>query len=86
MEKSARCYGLQISTEGSTWHGWLKPKNYCAVSYQFIGGVPGPGPDLPGAGGELTAARGAAEVVGVVRLTAEPQRIAVDVRAEECAD
>ena len=52
-------------------------------SYQFIGGVAGPGPDLPGAGGELDAARGAVEVVGVVHLAAEPQRIAIDDGAEE---
>ena len=52
-------------------------------SYQFIGGVAGPGPDLPGAGGELDAARGAVEVVGVVHLATEPQRIAIDDGAEE---
>lgn len=49
--------------------------------YQLIGGVPGPGPDLPGAGGELVAAAGAVEVVRVVHLAAEAQRVAVDRRA-----
>ena len=53
------------------------------LAHQLIGGVSGPGLDLPGAGGQLDAARGAVEVVGVVRLAAEPQRLSVDDGAEE---
>ena len=53
------------------------------LAHQLIGGVSGPGLDLPGAGGQLDAARGAVEVVGVVRLAAEPQRLAVDDGAED---
>ena len=52
-------------------------------AYQLVGGVSWPGLDLPGAGGQLDAARGAVEVVGVVRLAAEPQRLSVNDGAEE---
>ena len=51
-------------------------------THQFVGSVAGPGPDLPRAGSELDSARGAAEVVRVVHLAAEPQRVAVNDGAE----
>ena len=53
------------------------------LTNQLIGGVSGPGLDLPGAGGQFDAARGAVEMVGVVRLAAEPQGLSVDDGAEE---
>jgi hypothetical protein len=46
--------------------------------YQFVGGVAGPRPDLPGSGGQLGAAGGAVVVVRVVHLAPEPEWLAVD--------
>ena len=65
---------------------WGILATFTFLTYQLIGGVSRPGPDLPCAGGELNAAGGAVEVVGVVYLAAEPQRFAIDDRAEEYQD
>ena len=47
---------------------------------ELLGGVAGPGPHLPGGAGQLYAAPRAVEVVGMVNLSSEPQRLLVNGR------
>jgi len=47
---------------------------------EFLGSVPRPGPHLPGRAGQLDAASGAVEVVGMVDLATESQRLLVNGR------
>jgi len=45
---------------------------------QLVGSVAGPGPDLPGAGGELLATPRTVEMVRMVNLPTESQRLTVN--------
>lgn len=48
--------------------------------YQFVGSVTRPGFDLDCARGQFLVAAGAIEVVRVVHLSSEPQRLTVNYR------
>ncbi len=69
---------LQITTDCKSKSDSNKRKLNSSKTNQLVGGVPWPGPDLPGGGGELRPAGRAVVVVRVVDLTPETQGLTVD--------